>query len=246
MEPPRFYCDTPISPEGTVTLPVGVAHHVRVRRLRAGQDVVLFDGSGSECLATLRFDQAGHATAEIKKSHEVSRELQGRIVLLQGLASQDKMDWIIEKAVELGITHLIPIAASRSVLKLTAERRDKRLEHWRRIVISASEQSGRNLLMKIDHPVAVADIKQSSIAEPAFLCHLSSGTVPLHVEKHIASIKKTGHATVIVGPEGGWSNEEAQHWVNLGASPVTLGSRVLRTETAGLAATAMISSLMRW
>lgn len=246
MEPARFYCETLIAQQHVVALPLGVAHHVRVRRLKAGETVVLFDGSGSEYRATLRFDQAGHALAEILEVHQVSRELQGNVVLIQGLASQDKMDWIVEKAVELGVSRLVPVAASRSVLKLNAERREKRLEHWRRIIVSASEQSGRNVLMRVDAPTTVNAIKRSDLAEPAFLCHLSDDTALLHDERHIQSMKRNGQATLIVGPEGGWSPEEVQHWASLGAYPVTLGSRVLRTETAGLAASAMISSLMRW
>lgn len=246
MEPARFYCEALIADQNTVTLPSSVAHHVRVRRLRAGQAIVLFDGSGSEYLATLHFDEAGRATAEIAERRQVSRELQGSIVLIQGLASQDKMDWIIEKAVELGVSQMIPVAASRSVLKLSAERLEKRLEHWRRIVVSASEQSGRNVLMRVDTPRPVDTIKRSDLAEPAFLCHLSQDTTPLHTDQHIESMKENRQATVIVGPEGGWSPTEAQHWISLGAKPVTLGNRILRTETAGLAASAMIASMMHW
>jgi 16S rRNA (uracil1498-N3)-methyltransferase len=151
MTAPRFYCQDPISGNQTLTLPATVAHHIRVRRLAAGCEIVLFDGRGGEIAGVLDFDGK---TAQVRLTDHRQREaeLAGRLTLIQGLPSGDKMDWVIEKAVELGVQRVIPIAAHRSVLKLSGDRLTKRLQHWQGIIIAASEQCGRNRLMQVLPP----------------------------------------------------------------------------------------------
>lgn len=241
MARPRFFCPLPLQPHQALALPADLAHYaLRVLRLKDGAAVILFDGLGGEYEAVLRV-QGKSAEALVGAHHALEAELPGRITLVQGLPSGDKMDWIVEKAVELGANRLIPIAARRSVVQLNPEREVKRLKHWQRIAQSASEQCGRNRLMRIDAPLNLeACLDALDAAGPALLCHPEAG-------------KTLGQAlgpepdvTLLVGPEGGWSPEEQQLALRRGATPIRFGTRVLRTETAGLALIAAVSALKGW
>ncbi len=246
MNAPRFFCDEPLTVGARVSLPKTVSHHIRVRRLKAGQMIVLFDGSGVEFECLLQFEADGQALALVSAALEVNRELRGKVVLVQGIASQDRMDWVIQKAVELGVAELIPIAATRSVVKLTAERATKRAEHWRKLVISASEQCGRNRLMNIHPPRELADAIAICQALPILLCHFNADSVDLAQQDLVQRTAASGAICIVVGPEGGWDEAEAQRWLDAGALPTSLGARVLRTETAGAAATAALTALLNW
>jgi len=244
MTAPRFYCPDPISGNKTLTLPPSVAHHIRVRRLVAGCDIVLFDGQGGEISGVLDFD-GKTAQARLGDRNQREAELRGVLTLIQGLPSGDKMDWIIEKAVELGVQRLIPIAAQRSVLKLTGDRLDKRLLHWQGIVISASEQCGRNRLMQILPPqnleqaLTIKDLGLVLLCDPAAEEDLSATLLKQQAAVH-ASV------SFLIGPEGGWSNEELQTTRQSKVSSVRFGQRVLRSETAGLALVAATTALLGW
>ncbi|AZS81189.1 16S rRNA (uracil(1498)-N(3))-methyltransferase [Achromobacter spanius] len=243
MSAPRFFCDIPLVAGSRVALPDALAHHaLRVLRLKAGETVVLFNGQGGEYDAVLEVDgKAGFATLGDFNPREA--ELAGRITLVQGLPSGDKMDWVVEKAVELGAAHVSPIAAQRSVLQLSGPRLDKRVAHWQRIAQSASEQCGRNRLMTVDAPLTLADW----LAEPAdglrLLCH------PEATDDLAGKLRATPDLpalTLLVGPEGGWSDKELDLARQAGVQTVRFGPRVLRTETAGLALLAAVSALMGW
>jgi 16S rRNA (uracil1498-N3)-methyltransferase len=244
MTAPRFYCQDPISGNQTLTLPTAVAHHVRVRRLAAGCEIVLFDGRGGEIPGVLDFDGK---TAQVRLSGHRPREaeLAGKLTLIQGLPSGDKMDWVIEKAVELGVQRVIPISAHRSVLKLSGDRLTKRLLHWQGIAIAASEQCGRNHLMQIlppqslEHTMAQTDLGLVLLCDPA--AHGDLATT-LHGNNDAAS---TG-VSFLVGPEGGWSTEELDSCRRHQVKSVRFGSRVLRSETAGLAMAAATTALLGW
>lgn len=241
MPAPRFHCQAPLAPNTRIELPKALAHHaLRVLRLRPGTAITLFDGTGGEYAAILRAEGA-QAWAETEDFNPVERELPGRITLLQGLASGDKMDWIIEKAVEMGITRLAPIAAQRSVLQLSGPRLDKRMLHWRRIAQSASEQCGRNLIMHIDAPAPLAQVLPGIPADATLLCHPENG--PTLVQ---CLPPATRDILLLVGPEGGWSQPELDCARHLGATPMVLGPRVLRTETAAIALTAAICAQLGW
>lgn len=244
MSDPRFYVPCPLPDLGTIELPDAVAHHaVRVRRLRDGQAIVLFNGQGGEYPARLQID--GRAAYACIDSHAaVERELPGHLTLAQGLASGDRMDWIIEKSVELGVTRFVPIAARRSVLQLEGKRLEKRMEHWQRLVASASEQCGRNRLMDICTPMSLsAWLATAPLPGPdnTLLCH-PEGSIPF--AQAVAHAPK--QLCLLVGPEGGWSEEEQAAARSWGAKPVRLGQRVLRTETAGVAMTATALTLLGW
>lgn len=244
MSDPRFYLSSALPASGTIALPDAVAHHaVRVRRLRDGQAIVLFNGMGGEYHARLQID-GRTASACIDRHVPGERELPGRLTLAQGLASGDRMDWIIEKSVELGVTAFVPIAARRSVLQLDGKRLEKRLEHWQRLIASASEQCGRNRLMDICAPMSLeAWLSAPALPGPndTLLCH-PEGSVPF--AEAVAHAPQ--HLCLLVGPEGGWSDEEQAAARTRGAKAVQLGRRVLRTETAGVAMTATALTLLGW
>lgn len=244
MAGPRFYCPTELAANSTIALPNEVAHHaVRVLRLKPGTPICLFNGTGGHYDATLH-SEGKAAYAHIGTFHNPPRELQGNITLVQGMASGDKMDWIIEKAVELGVNRVVPITAQRSVLQLGGERLTKRMAHWQRVICSASEQCGRNLLMQLDSPVSLQAYLKTLTTQtdclPLF-CHPDAEqTLAQALHSRPQSI------TLLVGPEGGWSDEEQGLVSGTTLQAVRFGPRVLRTETAGLALTAACTALLGW
>lgn len=241
MAAPRFFCPVPLQSHQTLDLPTELAHYAtRVLRLKDGAPAALFDGSGGFYDAVLRV-QGKQVQAEIGPHHDVEAELPGRITLVQGLPSGDKMDWIVEKAVELGAHRLVPVSAQRSVVQLNAERRQKRRAHWERIAQSAAEQCGRNRIMQVSELASLEQFLTSDQAEgPILLCHPDAG-------QSLAEVAQgQPHLSLLVGPEGGWSPEEQELALRHGATAVRFGSRVLRTETAGLALIAAVSALNGW
>jgi 16S rRNA (uracil1498-N3)-methyltransferase len=242
MNLPRFHCPSPLAAGERLELHDELAHHaVRVRRLRDGSDIALFDGRGGFFPATLEI-QGKKAWAQLGARVEAECELPCRLVLVQGIASADKMDWVIEKAVEMGVSEVVPIAAHRSVIQLSGERREKRLGHWRRIAVSASEQCGRNRIMDVAEPCSLAD--WLSAPQPGLLrlgCHPDAGQ-----SLRDAVAPHEGPLALLVGPEGGWSEEELSLMHDQGIVPVRFGQRVLRTETAGIALAAAVTAIKAW
>jgi len=243
MSAPRFFCDIPLSSGTRIALPEALAHHaLRVLRLKAGETVVLFNGQGGEYPAVLDVEgKAGFAQLGDFTAREA--ELGGRITLVQGLPSGDKMDWVVEKAVELGAARVSPIAAQRSVLQLSGPRLDKRVAHWQRIAQSAAEQCGRNRLMAVDAPQSLADWLALPAEGPRLLCH------PEAADDLAGALRATPGVqalTLLVGPEGGWSEKELEIARQAGVQAVRFGPRVLRTETAGLALISAVSALLGW
>ncbi|WP_036173377.1 16S rRNA (uracil(1498)-N(3))-methyltransferase [Massilia sp. 9096] len=236
---PRFYCPQPLHPGAIVDLPETVAHHLHVVRQQPGDELVLFNGAGGQAHARLAEIGKRRATAEVVAIEAIEAELPYPITLAQGLPEGSKMDWIVEKAVELGVAAIVPLAARRSVVKLAGERADKRLAHWQAVVVSASEQCGRNRLAEVA-PLQAFD---RWIAQPA-----SEVTRILLSPRADASLAAWARVTparascLLVGPEGGWSAEEEEAAIQAGAVPLSMGPRVLRTETAGLAALAMLAA----
>lgn len=231
----RFFCPIPLEAGACVALPEAAAHHaVRVLRLSPGAEVVVFDGHGVACPGVI---EAIKPTVDVRLAEPLPADPAPscRITLVQALASGDKMDWVVQKAVELGVHAIVPVAAKRSVLKLDGVRAAKRIAHWRSVVISACEQCGRNTvpdiadIQPLGHWLAGAD--GGWVLAPAAPVALRDQPAP-------------GAAlSVLVGPEGGWEADELRAMQARGIQAVGLGPRVLRTETAGLAALAAIQAL---
>ena len=234
----RFHFPGTLPASGELALPEELAHHaLRVLRLRDGESVILFDGKGDEVQACLSVrGKAGFAVLGERRS--VNRESPLQVVLVQALAASDKMDWVVQKAVELGVSAIQPVQAERSVLRLSAERAEKRLAHWRQVAVAACEQSGRNRIPEVR---ALQGLGNWLAAHRDGSCHvLAPGG-----EVGFTDLDRLpGPIHVLVGPEGGWTDSELAACDGAGCRRVTLGPRVLRTETAGLAALAVLQA--RW
>ncbi|MGB3289797.1 MAG: 16S rRNA (uracil(1498)-N(3))-methyltransferase, partial [Burkholderiaceae bacterium] len=173
----------------------------------------------------------------------VEAEIDGSITLVQGIPSGDKMDWIVEKAVELGAVRIVPIAARRSVLQLSGDRLRKRLEHWRRIAQAASEQSGRNRIMEVAEPRSLDQYLAEGMTDAATTLFCQPGS-PRGLAQALEA--RPMELNLLVGPEGGWSDEEQDMVARRELTGVSFGKRVLRTETAGLALIAAVCALRGW
>lgn len=240
----RFYCPENLALGARVALPKSAAHHaVRVLRLSEGAPLHLFNGDGYEYAGRiLRIDKQD-AVALIEGREAISRESPLRVRLLQGVSAGDRMDYTLQKAVELGVAEIQPIAAERSVVKLNGERADKRVQHWQSIVASACEQCGRNRVPLV-HPVASLPDwlagAGSAVRNGAEVRITLSPDAELGLRDLPAPIPA---ALLAVGPEGGFSVNERAMLTHAGFIGVRLGPRVLRTETAALTALASLQSL---
>ncbi|SOE51263.1 16S rRNA (uracil(1498)-N(3))-methyltransferase [Orrella dioscoreae] len=244
MTTPRFYCPGPLQAGTEIVLPDEVAHHaLRVLRLRDGAGIVLFDGEGGETPATVHAD-GKRGLARLGRHDPREAELPGPITLAQGLPAGDKMEWVIEKAVEMGVTRIAPIAARRSVLQLDGPRLEKRLARWQALARSASEQCGRNRVARVDAPVTLPQWLAAQAGTTAFLCH-PDAQQDLAQALPPPDAARQGFA-FLVGPEGGWDDEELQAAARAGTQAIRFGPRVLRTETAGIALVAAATALLGW
>lgn len=245
MPSPRFYCPARLAGLSKVALPTETAHHVNVLRLSGGQEIVLFDGTGGEYTCTLRFE-GKQAVADIQTHRQRELELSGHLTLVQGLAGADKMDWIIEKAVELGVSAIVPVSARRSVLQLAGPRLEKRMLHWQRIIQSASEQCGRNRLAALSAPATLAQALAALPPMAGQLTMLCDPAATKSLKACLAEHAPVRGVTLLVGPEGGWTSEETSIALKHGAVAVQHGLRVLRTETAGISLITAVSTLCDW
>ena len=236
---PRFYCPEPLAIGATITLPDAVAHHVQVLRLGPGQVITLFNGDGGEYTASLTAIEKKRVSAELKAYTPHDVELPYAITLAQALPEASKMDWIVEKAIELGVSCIQPLAAQRCVVRLSGERAAKRAAHWQGIIVSASEQSGRNRLAHLaglddyNQWITQQDMHRRIILTPR------AGQSLADWARHQAPQA----VTLVIGPEGGLTDIEEQAAIKHGALALAMGPRILRTETAGLAAIAALNAM---
>lgn len=239
MTTPRFYCPEILAQSGTAELPEQAAHHAaRVLRLQVGDSVSVFTGRGGEGDARITDIGKRNVTVEIVDWHAVERESPLQVLLAQAISAGEKMDFTLQKAVELGIGNIQPLASERSVVRLSGERAEKRVAHWQGVVVSACEQSGRNHVPEVARICPLLD----------WLGQQDQAGLRLMLSP-IAAVglrdlpQPTGNVTLLVGPEGGLSPAEAEAAQRYGFTPVRLGARVLRTETAALAALAAMQTL---
>lgn len=232
MSIPRFYCPVTLPTIGLFELPPEAAHHAhRVLRLRVGGAVQIFDGEGQACDGLINAISGKHVEINITQAYPTQLAAALNIVLAQAMSSSEKMDWIVQKATELGAVDVQPVQTQRSVAKLSPERAEKRAEHWRGVVIAACEQCGRNDLMQVHAPIDLIHwlTNTRSAAGSKFIL-MPDGATTLH-----AHPKPQGQVTLLIGPEGGFSPEEALMAKQAGFAPILMGPRILRTETAALA-----------
>ena len=242
----RFYADIGLVTGQSITLPEQTARHVQVLRLQPGERITLFNSRGcaeGEFDATVQ--RMGRSDVEVSVGAwtATAREAGRAIHLVVTMPANDRMDWLIEKATELGAASIQPVMSERSVLRLKAERADKKVAHWRGIAIAASEQCGRNRVPLIHEVAALSDwLKKANLLPDntgaRLLLSLQGGTRPLN-----QAVAGTGALTFLSGPEGGLGAAEEAAAIASGFGPVTLGPRVLRAETAPLAVLSFLGLL---
>ncbi|HYH42814.1 MAG TPA: 16S rRNA (uracil(1498)-N(3))-methyltransferase [Burkholderiales bacterium] len=236
---PRVYLPDDIPAHGVCVVPPEQSHHVsHVLRLAAGDAVTAFDGRGNEYAATIARISKQGVTLNVGEPHAVSRESTLDIVLAQGISSGDRMDYTVQKAVELGVRAIQPLATERSVVRLAPERAARRAAHWRGIAVAACEQCGRNVVPEV-LPVAAFTAWLGTRAPGELRLTLMPGA-----EARLSDLERPqGRIVLLAGPEGGLSPRERGDAQIAGFTPVRLGPRVLRTETAALAAVAAMQTL---
>lgn len=238
---PRFHCPFPLSPGAQVELPDAAAHHaLKVLRMKAGDALILFDGRGGEWQAEILGAGKAAPTSRVVLRAFSERECESplQVTLAQGLPSGDKMDWVVEKCVELGVAAIQPIAAKRSVIRLSAERMARRVAHWNAIAAAACEQCGRNRVPVVAPVLDLPQYLAMAKAQNALRLLLApAGDVSLRKLQQPAA-----GLIAMVGPEGGWEEGEVQAARAAGFETLLLGPRVLRTETAGAAMLAALQA----
>ncbi|HVV95946.1 MAG TPA: 16S rRNA (uracil(1498)-N(3))-methyltransferase [Rhodanobacteraceae bacterium] len=241
MRIPRIYVPQPLRPGREVELPIQAGEHLaRVLRLDRGHPLRLFDGSGDEYEAELASLAKRSVTARVLESADTEdRESPLRITLAQGIARGEKMDWILQKATELGVARIVPIVTDRTEVKLDAERAERRVAHWEAVVASACEQSGRRRLPEVAEPAKLSDWAASLDDETGLRLALDPAG-----DRALRDLPASASATLVVGPEGGLSDHDLATLKAAGFHGLRLGPRILRTETAGLAALAAMQALL--
>lgn len=243
---PRIYTPTVLTPQASIALDAAAARHVQVLRLQPGDGLTLFNGQGGEFAATV--EQMGRSNVQVRVgAHDaVEREASRQVHLAIGMPANERMEWLIEKATELGAASIQPLMTERSVLRLSGERAEKKQQHWQAAAIAACEQCGRNRIPVIHSPVLyqkwlVAGIEcaRSAIDSGVSKALLSLQNEAVNAAQWAHQQAPPTHLLCLAGPEGGLSPQEESVAINTGFTPITLGARTLRSETAPLAALAL-------
>ncbi len=238
MRIPRFYVDMPLQSGDEIELPQDVANHcARVLRLKPDAPLILFNGQGGEYAASLAKVEKRCVTALIDKHQAREVESPLEVVIAQGVSKGERMDYTIQKVVELGASHVVPIVAERTVVNLKGDRAEKRRDHWQGVVIAACEQSGRN---RVPEVAPLVDFQQWVQQPREGLKLVLHHRAPQDLR---AMERPNGPVTLLIGPEGGLSEQEIIMAEQAGFVSVCLGPRVLRTETAALATLSLLQLL---
>ena len=235
---PRFYVDFALSPDSVVELPDNVVRHLNVLRVKNTEEIVLFNGNGKAYPALSEVLEKRRASVRILREEATDNESPLNITLVQAVSAAERMDFTLQKSVELGVAEIRPVISERCVVRLSGERAEKRVARWQEIVVSACEQSGRNIVPKVLPLTTYAQALQQLPQETAKLL------MSLNRAQKLSDVRpQSGKVVFMVGPEGGWTEKEEQQAFDAGFQSVTLGKRVLRTETASLAAIAAMQTL---
>ena len=235
---PRFYVDFALSPDSVVELPDNVVRHLNVLRVKNTEEIVLFNGNGKAYPALPEVLEKRRASVRILREEATDNESPLNITLVQAVSAAERMDFTLQKSVELGVAEIRPVISERCVVRLSGERAEKRVARWQEIVVSACEQSGRNIVPKVLPLMTYAQALQQLPQETTKLL------MSLNRAQKLSDVQpQSGKVVFMVGPEGGWTEKEEQQAFDAGFQSVTLGKRVLRTETASLAAIAAMQTL---
>ena len=235
---PRFYVDFALSPDSVVELPDNVVRHLNVLRVKNTEEIVLFNGNGKAYPALPEVLEKRRTSVRILREEATDNESPLNITLVQAVSAAERMDFTLQKSVELGVAEIRPVISERCVVRLSGERAEKRVARWQEIVVSACEQSGRNIVPKVLPLTTYAQALQQLPQETTKLL------MSLNRAQKLSDVRpQSGKVVFMVGPEGGWTEKEEQQAFDAGFQSVTLGKRVLRTETAALAAIAAMQTL---
>ena len=238
----RCYTQLPLQVGTQLALPEAItAHLLRVLRLQTGDRCVLFNGDGHDYEAKLVEVSKRHAIAEISVQQRRDNESPLRIHFVQGIARGEKMDWILQKATELGVSHIQPVSSDHCEVKLDAQRSEKRLQHWQQVVISACEQSGRATVPLVADPLPLPQAV-TRINAPRWVLHPEATSSLVQAAQGLAN-GGMNDCGIAIGPEGGWSTRDLDTLIAAGWEMVHFGPRILRTETAGLAAISALQAV---
>lgn len=233
----RIYCPGPLSADAPLALPAEAARHVQVLRLQPGDQLTLFNGDGGEWGASVVRMGRSEVWVQVGAHVAVEREAPRAVHLIAGVPANERMDWLVEKAVELGVASIQPVIAQRSVLRLDGERAARRQTRWQAIAIAACEQCGRNRVPQVAAPLGLPEaLQRAPQSDTRLLLSLRPGSRAL-----VGVPPGSGPVWVLHGPEGGLSTQEEDAALALGFTPVSLGVRVLRAETASIAALALLA-----
>lgn len=233
--PPRIYSPENLREDAEITLDKGASTHVaKVLRMKAGERLIAFSGDGYDYSARI-LSLGKQVTIRLETREKNCRESPLRITLAQGISRSDRMDYTIQKAVELGVHAIQPLSTQKSTVRLDASRAEKKLRHWQSVVVSACEQCGRSVIPAVSKPVSLTDWLATSGNTLRILLDPDADT-------SLPSIQLNGACTLLVGPESGFSDEETDQLRSAGTRGVTLGPRILRTETAAAAAISILQS----
>ena len=241
---PRFYCPTPLVTGELLELPAGAARHVQVLRLQPGDSITLFNGgadSAGEFSASVTRMGRNNVQVQVGPQHPAQREAARSVRLAVGMPANERMDWLVEKATELGVASIQPLMTERSVLRLSGERAEKKVAHWQSVAIAACEQCGGNRVPLIHEVTSLAAWTRVQSASPTSqLLLLSLGAGARGLRQAVGALGMPVAITFLSGPEGGLSSAEEDAALARGFVPVTLGPRILRAETAALCALAAL------
>lgn len=235
--PPRLYVNLPLHEGDELVLPPGPSRHVQVLRLQPGAELTCFNGEGGEWTATVVRMGRSDVDVRIGARANVDRELALHVTLAVGMPANERMDALVEKATELGVATIQPLMCERSVLRLSGERAQKKVEHWRGVVIAASEQSGRTRIPVIEPVMTLPQWLDKAHGDASCV------VLSLREARPFAATPTSAAMVFLSGPEGGLSPSEESSAINRGFAPVSLGARVLRADTAPLAILSALSLL---
>ena len=237
MRTPRIYQNTSLAAGASITLDKTATHHLtRVLRMQTDQEIILFNGAGGEYLATLSL-HGKDASANITHFVERTTESHLNITLMQGISKGDRMDICIQKAVELGVKKIIPVICQRTVVNIKGERSDKKQQHWQGIIVNACEQSGRTEIPLLAHAIKLKDLLAVATLGLKLTLNPDAAAALPNISRTETQI------SLLIGPEGGLDAHEVALAMQYGFQAVRMGPRILRTETAAIAAIAALQTI---
>ncbi len=241
----RFFAEPSQIGDKEIIITGSDVNHIRnVLRMRTGEELLISDGQGKEYHCVLKETGESEVRAEICAKRDENAELPSRITLFQGLAKGDKMDLIIQKCVELGVFRIVPVNTKRTVVKLDARKEESRRKRWMTISESAAKQSGRGIIPEISAVKSFPEALKEAAELDVCLIPYEKAEDMAHTREVLSGIPTGDSIGIFVGPEGGFEEEEVVQAMAVGAKPITLGRRILRTETAGMAVLAMLGYLL--